>query len=663
MPRHLFTPEYKKPTLISLKTDLKSLKYGNDRPGGGDSGLPYVQFPLPENANGDFLEYYENNRTNLDFPIRGGGFNLGVVGPYVSQAAKYDKLRIQRFLKSSPEGKIFILKQQALQLANPKIQVGAQINLDLGVLPFRFVGNLENTRIYNGGKNTLAQVAVEGSGIHFDRHGLVPINPYQQTYIYVADDRKDGVNSTYLNNRLYNLYKTKIENQDRIRLDTEEVSIATLNSLGISRNPDLLFQYPGGPSSVGGIGLTTIPRSVNSYIPTERSGQSYKTLSVGLGPTVEQLYSQVILGENATFLPKSPIALYQYQVDNTTVIIPRETTTAPSNIVGTVTGSINVQNLSYTLNYKQLQAAQSQASIGVPNIKADFRKSVTANSQQAGRAVTPAQGLASTEGYESTNNIAQKYGIGSPGAPNFKRVKYNESVDLNDSPISITQDKVNMLDVGQNPDVDGQKDLIRFVFESVEVDKQAKLGTPWSIPLVFRAFLTSLQDNHSAEYNPIKYVGRGENFYAYNGFTREISFNFKIAAQSRPEMQILYRKFNYLLSFLYPDYQQNPQTGFMRAPLSKVTIGDYIVKQPGFLRSLNVTVPDESPWEIANNEIPGADDKMYQLPHILEVSCQFTPIHNFLPRRSWVDGSNIAHITPLVTPNTPGRNHFDIGIL
>jgi hypothetical protein len=29
--------------LIDLKTDLKSLKYGNDRLGGGDSGQPFIQ--------------------------------------------------------------------------------------------------------------------------------------------------------------------------------------------------------------------------------------------------------------------------------------------------------------------------------------------------------------------------------------------------------------------------------------------------------------------------------------------------------------------------------------------------------------------------------------------------------------------------------------------
>lgn len=660
--------------LIDLQTNLKSLKYGLDRPGGGSSGLPYVQFPLPENASGEVLEFYENNRTSLDFPIRGGGFNLGDVGPYVGQAAKYDKLRIQKFLKDSPRGTIFILKQQSLQLSNPKIQVGAQINLDLGVLPFRFVGNLENTRIYNGGKNTLAQVAVEGSGIHFDRHGLVPINPYQQTYIYVADDRKNGVDSTYVNNRLYNLYRTKIATRDRVTLNTQDVSIATLNTLGISRNPDLLIQYPGGPSSVGGIGLTTIHRRVNSVINTTRTKQSYELLSEGRGPgpSVIDLYNKVILGDNVT-------AVYSYNVDESvayayhgssesgsvsTVTIPRISNTAPNTTIGVEEGTTNVRNLSYTYTYNQLQNAQSTSTIGIPNIKADFRKIITDSSEDAAKVV------ASTEGYTADNNIAIKYGIGNPGSPRLKRVRYNKSVDLNDAAFTDTQDAINMLDVGEDKDAAGNivKDLIKFRFDTIEVDSESTVqGAAGTTALVFRAFLTSLQDNHSAEYTPFRYTGRGENFYTYSGFTREISFNFKIAAQSRPEMMILYRKLNYLASQLYPDYQQfvgGATTGFMRAPLVKLTIGDYIAYQPGFIKGLNLTVPDDASWEIANNQIPGADDDMYQLPHVIEASCQFTPIHDFLPRRSWITANQERHIVPLITPNEGAQgNSFGIGKL
>lgn len=658
--------------LIDLQTNLKSLKYGLDRPGGGSSGLPYVQFPLPENASTEVLEFYENNRTNLDFPIRGGGFNLGDVGPYVGQAAKYDRLRIERFLKDSPRGTIFILKQQALQLANPKIQVGAQINLDLGVLPFRYVGNLENTRIYNGGKNTLAQVGVQGSGIHFDRHGMVPINPYQQTYIYVANDNNNSLtnNGVPLGNRLYNLYQTKIATQGRIRLDSQDVNLGTLNTLGISRNPDLLIQYPGGPSSVGGLGLTTIHRRVNSVISTLRTELSYSSSSLSEdgkpGPSLEELYKQVIVGN-------SPIDVYRYKIDEsqayatkfntTTVIIPRVSDTEPSDIVGTRKATTNIRNLSYTFNYNQLQAAQSSTTIGIPNIKADFRKTLAATGSAAGK-------LAFTDGYDGANNIATKYGTGNPGSPTLKRVRYNESVDVNGNPIDITQDKVNMLDIGQTADSAGNlvNDMVKFRFDTLEVDSAGTaLGAAGTTPLVFRAFLTNFQDNHSAEYTSFRYTGRGENFYTYNGFTREISFNFKIAAQSRSEMRVLYRKLNYLTSQLYPDYQQfvgGAETGFMRAPLIQLTVGDYVLQQPGFLKTMNLSVSDDSPWEIVSNELEGApDNDMYQLPHMIEATTTFVPVHNFLPRRSWIGYDGTTHITPLITPNTPGQNRFGIGIL
>jgi hypothetical protein len=34
--------------LINLYTDLKSLKFGKDRIGGGSSSQPYIQTPIPE---------------------------------------------------------------------------------------------------------------------------------------------------------------------------------------------------------------------------------------------------------------------------------------------------------------------------------------------------------------------------------------------------------------------------------------------------------------------------------------------------------------------------------------------------------------------------------------------------------------------------------------
>ena len=33
--------------LIELKTDLKSLNFGGDRPGGGNSNQPFIRVPIP----------------------------------------------------------------------------------------------------------------------------------------------------------------------------------------------------------------------------------------------------------------------------------------------------------------------------------------------------------------------------------------------------------------------------------------------------------------------------------------------------------------------------------------------------------------------------------------------------------------------------------------
>ena len=37
--------------LIDLKTDLKSLRYGNDRIGGGNSGQPYITTTIPDDIS------------------------------------------------------------------------------------------------------------------------------------------------------------------------------------------------------------------------------------------------------------------------------------------------------------------------------------------------------------------------------------------------------------------------------------------------------------------------------------------------------------------------------------------------------------------------------------------------------------------------------------
>ena len=155
--------------LVNLRTDLKSLKYGHDRPGNGDSGQPYVVTNIPNRLTTGYTD---------DGFIRGGQ-------SLATRSSSFDQIRISKFFKDKPKGSLFITRQVRLQFSNPKLEVkkfagggsglfGAIATVAAGA--FNVVNELipGPTRLYNNGFNTLTQVGVNAFGQHFDRHGLLP---------------------------------------------------------------------------------------------------------------------------------------------------------------------------------------------------------------------------------------------------------------------------------------------------------------------------------------------------------------------------------------------------------------------------------------------------------------------------------------------------------
>ena len=191
-------------------------------------------------------------------------------------------------------------------------------------------------------------------------------------------------------------------------------------------------------------------------------------------------------------------------------------------------------------------------------------------------------------------------------------------------------DKINSLDVFESEgdfDVHAVRDLIRFRFEMMNNDKPGKSET-----ILFRALLDNTDDNFTATHNTFKYNGRGEEFYTYNSFKRSLNFSFKIAATSRHEMMPLYRKLNFLVANTAPDYGN---TGRMRTPFTRLTVGAMWDRIPGVINSVNIKWQKDYPWEISISSPEGNLDKtMNVLPHVMDVSVQFTPVHNFLPEKS-----------------------------
>ena len=145
----------------------------------------------------------------------------------------------------------------------------------------------------------------------------------------------------------------------------------------------------------------------------------------------------------------------------------------------------------------------------------------------------------------------------------------------------------------------------------------------------FRAFVDNFSDNYSAEWSSERYMGRGEKFYRYGGFDRNINLDWTVAAQSKEELMIQYKKLNYLASVLAPDYTE---AGYMAGNLVTLTLGGWCYEQPGFITSLNLSVPQESPWEINIPDSVGGSG-LKEMPHMVKVTgFNFTPIHNFVPR-------------------------------
>jgi len=204
------------------------------------------------------------------------------------------------------------------------------------------------------------------------------------------------------------------------------------------------------------------------------------------------------------------------------------------------------------------------------------------------------------------------------------------------------------------------RDIIKFRIEIVNNDAPlavGKTGTALNTDvLAFRAYLENMSDNFSPQWKEFNYMGRGESFFTYEGFKRDIQFSFILFAHSEEEMPAIYTKLNYLMSSMAPDYNDRYQ---MRGNYALLTIGDYIYQQPGVFTSMVITDHLTAPWEIAVDEpelranLNGSKDiistaKQHEVPKYMKVAMTFKPIHNFLPKRNH---RNDPHTSTFITPN------------
>ena len=178
-------------------TKLRSIKFSNS------NNQPYIQKPIPEEKSGT---------GGPDFLLRGGTLLPNRIKDDV------DRITKMMFDTKSPNGLLFIAKQNILSLSDVNVQA-----------PLKDTPLSINRRIYNP-FSTITQVGLTPLGIHLSKQGLIPLDS-------LIDDMPSLGPFFKKESKLEFLHKKHI--------------------IAESTNSDL-YSYWGGPGSVLGVGKTHI---------------------------------------------------------------------------------------------------------------------------------------------------------------------------------------------------------------------------------------------------------------------------------------------------------------------------------------------------------------------------------------------------------------------
>jgi len=149
----------------------------------------------------------------------------------------------------------------------------------------------------------------------------------------------------------------------------------------------------------------------------------------------------------------------------------------------------------------------------------------------------------------------------------------------------------------------------------------------------FSAYLSGFKYNSNSTWNPIKYVGRAESFYTFTEHKRDVSFNLQIPCFNKVHLFEKHRALSEMQSAGAGTYGTGNR---LAGVITKVTLGNYLVEEPGILTSISFDIPDTSSWDI--------DEK---LAMYINAQFNFTIIGKELP--TYQEGGFLHYLTnPLV---------------
>lgn len=117
----------------------------------------------------------------------------------------------------------------------------------------------------------------------------------------------------------------------------------------------------------------------------------------------------------------------------------------------------------------------------------------------------------------------------------------------------------------------------------------------------FRAFIRDINQRASPEYKTYQYIGRIEKFISYVTVQREVSFKLDVLAMSKDELDVVWKRINFLTSLVFP---YGVTKGILQPNIVRMTIGKIFVDQPAYITSLGTTFNEISEsWDI-DREVP-----------------------------------------------------------
>jgi hypothetical protein len=629
--------------LVSMTTNLKSLRFGNDTVGGGNSNQPYIVTPIPE-------KFSDIGRTGgPDFLLRGGTLLPRVTVQDTSRLFK------MFFDFRSPSGPLFIVKQNVLSLSNVNSSAGyvswSAYNRNKTGNFFQRLGSAIGTFVRNNVAinqgiytplSTLGQAAGNSLGIHLNKQG---INPFRGTTNGSVNGNTPLGLPTYLNT---------IASQGNEGKNSRLLSLT--DKIDIKTTGNNLYTYLGGPGAILGVGKTSI-----NMVSDQRTGINNVNATYFLE---KQASKATLVGKNKIFVGKDgftyapagisfiapqlpykyldPILAYEFfREDYIDFSSPSVYQPGEGLVTNTVGNKLNsgVGNSVPTQVFTQAQINDFEPA---SKTNLSWKESFTKKIAPDGSPYIP-----NTLDYVG-QNIEDRVKLGNPGKrgnlTSYVVGKVSSSLSIGQGEDAIransgyknAADWITAFPLYQTlglPPAD-TNDLVKFRIGVLD-NKNPKKKTY----IHFRAFIDSFSDQYTSDWNAQKFMGRGESFYKYNGFDRTISLSWTVAAQSKQELIPMHQKLNYLASVCAPDYST---AGYMRGNLISLTVGGYCYEQVGIMKGITLDVPGESPWEIgisdgfitgSNNANISSDPSVKELPMIIKVSgFTFVPIHDFVPR-------------------------------